>query len=197
MTNIFPRDLFFISAVPSLTIIDYVLPQCIVCHIFFRSSVIGLPCSLLMDWMLTLDDITAVTLSAGICECILFRWQLAFMRSATGSRKDNSSHMKARRKIDLYIFVEPQSKLEEDMRSEILFCSQCEKCSFLISLDNRHLLLFSLCSYFELHLCIWWTPMVRFYIHLLFCSILQNFQFKIFFNNFRNVPSSDFWFCLK
>ncbi len=44
--------IFFISAVSMLTIIDYVMPQCIVCHIFFRGSVIGLACSLLMVWML-------------------------------------------------------------------------------------------------------------------------------------------------
>jgi len=38
--------IFFISAISMLTIIDYGMPQCIVCHIFFRGSVIGLPCSL-------------------------------------------------------------------------------------------------------------------------------------------------------
>lgn len=95
--------IFFISAISMLTIIDYVMPQCIVCHIFFRGSVIGLACSLLMVWMLTRWHYWCYFI-----RCYLWMYSFetaaAFMCSVKRSRKDNSTHINARHKIDLHVY---------------------------------------------------------------------------------------------
>lgn len=68
-----PHDLVYIC-VSMLTIIDYVTLQCIICHILFRASIIGSPCSLFMLWMLTRWHYWCY-LSSAFFDCNLLRQQ--------------------------------------------------------------------------------------------------------------------------